>query len=72
MQPILGIIHLIVAALLIIAVLFQNRGSGVGGAFGGGSEVFYSKRGPEKILFNATIVLAALFLALGLVQIIVA
>lgn len=71
MQQILNIAHLIVALLLIVAILLQNRGAGVGGAFGGSSDIFYAKRGPEKILFNATIVLAALFLTLSIVQLVI-
>lgn len=70
LESILGTIHLIVAVLLIVSILFQQRGSGIGGAFGGGSEVFYSKRGPEKIVFNISVGLAILFIALGLVQLI--
>lgn len=58
------IISLISAVLLIIAILIQNRGAGLGGAFGGGDggEVFHTKRGAEKGIFILTIVLSAIFL----------
>ncbi len=56
-------IQVVLAVLLIITVLLQTRGSSVGGAFGGdtGSSTFYTRRGAEKTLFQATIVIGVLF-----------
>ncbi len=53
------------AVLLITAVLFQPSTAGIGGAFGGGDAMsgFHTKRGFEKFLFIATIVLGAIFAA---------
>jgi len=48
--------------LLVGAILLQQRGSGLGGIFGGGGESYHTKRGFEKILFTSTIILATLFL----------
>jgi preprotein translocase subunit SecG len=49
--------------LLIVGVVLQQRGAGLGGAFGGDNfaSTFYKRRGAEKFLFNATIVIAILF-----------
>lgn len=58
---ILPIIQMVLSVLLIAAILVQQRGSGLGAAFGGGSEVFRTKRGVEKILHYATIAIAILF-----------
>ncbi len=55
------IIQMILSVLLITAILLQQRGSGLGAAFGGGSEVFRTKRGVEKLLHYATIAIAILF-----------
>lgn len=55
------IIQMVLSVLLIAAILLQQRGSGLGAAFGGGSEVFRTKRGVEKILHYATIAIAILF-----------
>ncbi|MCW1892551.1 MAG: preprotein translocase subunit SecG [Candidatus Uhrbacteria bacterium] len=55
------IIQMVLSVLLITAILLQQRGSGLGAAFGGGSEVFRTKRGVEKILHYATIAIAILF-----------
>ena len=51
------------ALLLIVGIVLQQRGAGLGGAFGGDNfaSTFYKRRGAEKFLFNGTIVLAVLF-----------
>lgn len=55
--------QIILSLLLIIGIVLQQRGAGLGGAFGGDNfaSTFYKRRGAEKFLFNATIILALLF-----------
>lgn len=60
------IAQIIVAILLMAAILMQNRGAGLGGVFGGSGGVYLTKRGLEKKLFIATIVLAVIFILLSL------
>lgn len=55
------IIQAILSVLIIIAVLLQSQGGGIGPAFGGGGESYHTRRGVEKVLFNATIVLIVFF-----------
>ncbi len=64
MEYILTISQIVVASALIVAILLQQRGAGGSALFGGGGggASYYTKRGFEKILFIATIVLAALFI----------
>lgn len=63
----LKIAQVVIAILLMIAILLQNKGAGLGGAFGGtGGGVYLTKRGLEKKLFYATIVLAVIFILLSL------
>jgi preprotein translocase subunit SecG len=51
-----------VSILLIGVILLQQRGTGgLGSSFGGSSQFYRSKRGFEKILFLATIILAFMF-----------
>ena len=57
------IAQLILAILVIVAILLQQQGSGLGTAFGGEGNFYRSKRGLEKSLFYATIVLIVLFVA---------
>ncbi len=66
---ILSIIQLVSAVLLIISILLQNRGTGLGSAFGGEGNVYRTKRGLESVLFKATIVLAVIFLATSLISV---
>lgn len=61
MNPILAAGQLVVSVALILAILLQSRGSGLGGTFGGDSAVYRSRRGIERRLWQFTIVLIALF-----------
>jgi preprotein translocase subunit SecG len=54
----------IVSILIIIAILLQQRGTALGSAFGGGGEVYSTRRGIQKNLLWVTIVLTVVFLAL--------
>ena len=68
MSKALEIIQIILSVLLITSILMQQRGSGLGGAFGGESNVYRSKRGIEKFLLYATIILAVLFVITALLN----
>lgn len=71
MQTALSVIQIVISVLLVVAILLQQQGSGLGAAFGGDGNTFRTKRGLEKSLFTATIVLAVLFLGSGLASLIV-
>jgi preprotein translocase subunit SecG len=62
----LQIAQIIIAILLMLAILLQNRGVGLSGIFGGGGDIYRTKRGLEKKLFVLTIVLAVIFLSISL------
>ncbi len=64
------IFQIIIAILLIAAILLQNRGVGLSGIFGGGGNVYRTKRGFEKTLFIITIVLVVLFFLISLASVI--
>lgn len=66
----LRILQIIISIALILAILLQNRGTGLSGIFGGSSNVYMSKRGLEKKLFIATIVFGALFLVISFLSVI--
>lgn len=63
MLALLNILTIVSAILIIVVVLVQNQGSGLGDAFGGGGNVYRSKRGFEKGLFVFTIILGIIFVA---------
>ncbi|MFA7253960.1 MAG: preprotein translocase subunit SecG [Patescibacteria group bacterium] len=72
MSDIFKILQIIFAILLTLFVLLQQRGSGLGMAFGGEGNVYRSRRGIEKFLFYATIAVAVLFCASALATVFLA
>jgi len=61
MRSIFSWLILLSTIMLIVSVLLQQRGAGLGAAFGGDSGLYRSRRGVEKILFQITIVAAIIF-----------
>lgn len=64
---ILSIVQIVVCVLLVISILLQNRAEGLGQMFGGGGEIFRTKRGLEKFLYYLTIVLIAVLIISSMV-----
>ncbi|MFA4817921.1 MAG: preprotein translocase subunit SecG [Parcubacteria group bacterium] len=71
MLKIINISELIIAVLLTISILLQNRGAGLSGTFGGDFGGYYSKRGFEKFLVRFSIVLAILFIGLAIANLLI-
>ena len=64
--------QLVLSIILIIIVLLQQQGAGLGAGFGGGGGgVQTTRRGPEKMLYQATIVISILFFAVSLALVII-
>ena len=68
----LQIIHLVITVLLAACILLQQRGSGLGDAFGADTSVFTSRRGAEKVLYYLTIVFGISFGVLAVLQLVIA
>lgn len=64
-QQIIEMTQIGVSVLLIILILLQARGVGLGSTFGGEGNFYFTKRGAEKTIFILTIILAAAFLGLA-------
>lgn len=58
------------AVLLIVTILLQQRGSGLGSSLGGSSMEYSTKRGVEKGIFYASIVLAVLFVVVSIARLV--
>lgn len=58
---ILQIVTVSSAALMILAILLQQRGASLGAGFGSSGELFTTRRGIDKNLFEITVVLAVIF-----------
>ena len=69
---VITIVQIVVSLILIGLILIQSRGGDAGGVFGGGSGTgFYQKRrGMEKIIFAATILLTVSFAGLALLNLV--
>ncbi len=63
----LMIVQVIVSFMIVGLVMLQNRAEGLGSMFGGGGEIFRTKRGVEKVMYNLTIILTVIFALLSLV-----
>lgn len=61
-DSILQIITVISAVLTILAILLQQRGASLGAGFGATGELFTTRRGIDKSLFDVTIVFAVIFI----------
>ena len=61
MKPVISLVQIVLGVLLIIVIIIQQKGAGMGSAFGADLGFYRTKRGAEKLLFYATIVLSALF-----------
>ncbi|MEK7631901.1 MAG: preprotein translocase subunit SecG [Patescibacteria group bacterium] len=57
----LSITQISTVVLMTVAILLQAKGAGLGAVFGGEGNVYRTKRGAEKVLFIATIVLGIIF-----------
>lgn len=71
MQTIIQVVQVIIAIVLIILIMLQQRGTALGSSFGGEGGGFYStRRGIQKNIYWATIILGILFMALAILNLI--
>lgn len=70
MQNFLPIAQIILAIIIIVFILLQQRGTALGSAFGQGGGAYSTRRGIQKKLFFATIILGVLFVLLALLNLI--
>ena len=68
MESYLYVAQIVVAVALILTVLLQVRGGGLGGIFGQADTVYRTKRGVEKTLFQLTIALVIIFVILAIIS----
>ena len=63
----LYIVEIIISTVLVIIILLQAKGSGFSGVFGGEtSQIYRTRRGLERRLFQFTIFMSAAFIVLSL------
>lgn len=69
-HQILSYAQIAISVVLIILVALQQRGTGMGAGFGGNGEFYSQRRGIQKKMHYLTIVIAGLFLILGVLSLI--
>jgi len=60
---------IIISVGLVLSILFQVKGGGLGGIFGQADTVYRTRRGVEKTLFQLSVVLAVLFIVMAIVAV---
>ncbi len=68
----LQIATLVSSGLIILLVLLQARGASLGAGFGSSGELFTTRRGIDKSLHEATIIMTIIFVGSMLVNLILA
>jgi preprotein translocase subunit SecG len=61
MEMIINVTTIVSAVLMIILILMQARGASLGAGFGGSSELHTARRGVDKTIYQATIIMAIIF-----------
>ena len=65
----LNVIQIIIGVLLVIVILLQQRGTGLGSAFGGEGGFYRTRLGIEKVLLVSTVALGIAFFATAIINI---
>lgn len=67
-----NLLQIVISVALIVIILIQAKGSGLGSIFGGDSSIYKTRRGVEKTLYQATVGLAVAFFAMSIVSVLLA
>ncbi len=68
MKNILLIGNIILSVFIVIFILIQGKGAGLGSAWGGGGEMFQTRRGIEKVTLRLTVALIVIFFIVSIVN----
>lgn len=68
MKNVLLIINIVVAIAITGLILLQGKGAGLGSAWGGGGEMFQTRRGIEKVTLRITVALIIVFFVISVIS----
>ena len=68
MQTYLSVAQIVLSVALVLVILLQVKGGGLGGIFGQPDTVFRTRRGLERTLFRLTIFLVIVFIVVAIVS----
>lgn len=66
----ISVLQIVISVLLVVFILLQAQGTGLGSTWGGGGETYHTRKGVEKIVFISTIILICLFIMLSVASLI--
>jgi len=70
MSNAISVVQIIVSLMLVVFILLQAQGTGLGSTWGGGGETYHTRKGVEKIVFISTVVLIVVFILLSVASLI--
>lgn len=68
MKNILLFTNIVLSIIIVVLILVQGKGAGLGSAWGGGGELFQTRRGVEKIILRVTVLLIIIFFLISVVN----
>ena len=71
MKNVLFVANILLSILVVILILIQGRGAGLGSAWGGGGEMFQTRRGIEKFTLRLTVILIIIFFLISVINLFV-
>jgi preprotein translocase subunit SecG len=71
MNNVLLAVNIIVSILIVVFILVQGRGGGLGSAWGGGGETYHTRRGVEKVTLRVTVFLIVIFFIIAVVNLLI-
>ncbi len=70
-KDLLAVFQIILGVWLVVLIILQAKGTGLGSTFGSSTSFYSTRRGAEKVVFVATVVLATLFIVASLLGVII-
>lgn len=71
MKNLFLVINIILSIIIVVFILIQGKGAGLGSAWGGGGEMFTTRRGVEKVILWLTTIAILVFFVVSLVNLFV-
>lgn len=71
MKNLLLVVNIVLSIVIVAFILIQGKGAGLGSAWGGGGEMFTTRRGVEKVILWATTIAIVVFFVVSLVNLFV-
>jgi len=68
MKEFILVVNIIISIAIVALILLQGKGAGLGSAWGGGGEMFQTRRGLEKVTLRLTVGLIVVFFVLSLIS----